>query len=50
MLCTIVFQTVCPAMWDEQLQSSIDLVIENSDLWANYKVARAAARLILNIY
>ncbi|XP_014282117.1 integrator complex subunit 7 [Halyomorpha halys] len=44
MLCTIIFQTVRPSNWDEELQSSVDLVIENSDLWANYKVARAAAR------
>lgn len=50
MLCTIIFQTIRPSNWDEELQSSVDLVIEYSDLWANYKVARAAARLVFMLF
>lgn len=41
---TLIFQTVRPSSWDEDLQSSIDLIIENTDYWANYKIARSAAR------
>ncbi|XP_014239992.1 integrator complex subunit 7 [Cimex lectularius] len=44
MLCTLVFQTVRPSDWDSTHQEAITSIIENTDLWANYKIARAAAR------
>lgn len=44
MLGTLIFQTVRPSSWDVELQSVIDLITENTVYWANYKIARAAAR------
>ncbi|XP_073994843.1 integrator complex subunit 7 [Rhodnius prolixus] len=44
MLCTLIFQTVQPSDWDDNFQLAVDSVINNSDLWGNYKIARSAAR------
>uniref|UniRef100_A0A0A9W714 Integrator complex subunit 7 n=2 Tax=Lygus hesperus TaxID=30085 RepID=A0A0A9W714_LYGHE len=44
MLCTLIFQTVPPSQWIGIHQSAIDSALEQTDFWAHYKIARAAAR------
>ncbi|KAJ3665781.1 hypothetical protein Zmor_001256 [Zophobas morio] len=45
MLCTLVFQSMSDYLWNEETESAIRCVIENSNnLWANYCIARAAVR------
>lgn len=45
MLCTLVFQCVPAAKWKSVgAQSTIDSVIQTTDFWSNYRVARSAAR------
>ncbi|KAL1131667.1 hypothetical protein AAG570_011280, partial [Ranatra chinensis] len=44
MLCTLIFQAIQPKEWSDITQTAIDQVISSSNLWANYKIARAAAR------
>ena len=44
MLCTLVLQAVQSCDWSEETQNALISVINNTDLWANYRIARVAAR------
>ncbi|GLG96261.1 Integrator complex subunit 7 [Gryllus bimaculatus] len=44
MLCTLVFQTMCEYEWTPEIKHFLELVIEKTNLWANYRIARSAAR------
>ncbi|XP_046685946.1 integrator complex subunit 7-like, partial [Homalodisca vitripennis] len=45
MLCTLVFQCVSAAQWKSiGAQSTIDEAVRTTNLWANYRIARSAAR------
>ncbi|XP_054272876.1 integrator complex subunit 7-like [Macrosteles quadrilineatus] len=45
MLCTLVFQCVSADRWlTLGDQSTIDSVVQSTNLWANYRIARSAAR------
>lgn len=44
MLCTLVFQTLAGYKWNSETLKVLHNVISNNDLWANYRVIRAAIR------
>lgn len=44
MLCTLIFQTLSGYAWNEHTESTIKLVTEKNNHWANYCIARAAIR------
>ncbi|XP_030755843.1 integrator complex subunit 7 [Sitophilus oryzae] len=44
MLCTLIFQTMSGYKWNDHTQEVIFGVVKDNNLWANYCIARAAAR------
>uniref|UniRef100_A0A1B6DJT3 Integrator complex subunit 7 n=1 Tax=Clastoptera arizonana TaxID=38151 RepID=A0A1B6DJT3_9HEMI len=44
MLCTLVLQSVTVGKWNEDIENCIDKVVKSVNLWASYRIARAAAR------
>ncbi|KAI4458261.1 c1orf73 protein [Holotrichia oblita] len=55
MLCTLVFQSLCGYQWNPQILNTIYKSNESNNLWANYRIARAAVRyghheIALNIF
>lgn len=44
MMCTIIFQTLSIYDWRPELRHTINKVIARNNLWANYRIARSAAR------
>lgn len=44
MLCTLVFQTLCGYQWNKLTIDVIKCLTANNNLWANYRIARAAIR------
>ncbi|KAK4882914.1 hypothetical protein RN001_006233 [Aquatica leii] len=44
MLCTLLFQTLCGYEWNYETKGTIQKVVANNNLWANYRIARAAVR------
>ncbi|KAK5650389.1 hypothetical protein RI129_001418 [Pyrocoelia pectoralis] len=55
LLCTLLFQTLCGYQWNVETRNVIKTVTINNNLWANYRIARAAVRyshheVALNIF
>ncbi|KAJ9584574.1 hypothetical protein L9F63_021084, partial [Diploptera punctata] len=44
MLCTLVFQTMAGYDWSIEAKRAVEGVIDKTYLWANYRIARSAAR------
>ncbi|XP_049812143.1 LOW QUALITY PROTEIN: integrator complex subunit 7 [Schistocerca nitens] len=44
MLCTLIFQTMLTYEWPLEIRKAVEAVSEKADLWANYRIARSAAR------
>ncbi|KAB0802821.1 hypothetical protein PPYR_05007 [Photinus pyralis] len=44
LLCTLLFQTLCGYQWNQETKNVIKIVTVNNNLWANYRIARAAVR------
>lgn len=44
MFCTLVFQTLAGYQWNSETTDIIEKVTSNNNLWANYRIARAAVR------
>lgn len=55
MLCTLIFQSLCGYQWNTDILNAIYKSNESNNLWANYRIARAAVRyghheIALNIF
>ncbi|KRT83554.1 hypothetical protein AMK59_3241, partial [Oryctes borbonicus] len=55
MLCTLIFQSLCGHQWNPRVLNVIYKSSESNNLWANYRIARAAVRyghheIALNIF
>lgn len=49
MMCTLVFQCVSAAQWHSVgAQAAIEKVVQTTNLWANYRIARSAARSVFS--
>lgn len=44
LLCTLIFQTLSGYKWNAETLDVVNRVVSNDDLWANYRIARAAIR------
>lgn len=44
LLCTLVFQTMSGYQWDQNTIKVVDDLCTSNNLWANYRIARAAVR------
>ncbi|XP_067013341.2 integrator complex subunit 7 [Anabrus simplex] len=44
MLCTLVFQTMAGYEWSNEAREAVEMIIKKTNLWANYRIARSAAR------
>lgn len=44
MLCTLIFQSLTAACWNDNAQNAINGVIQRTNFWAGYRIARSAAR------
>ncbi|XKL62908.1 hypothetical protein PGB90_002741 [Kerria lacca] len=44
MLCTLLFQSSAGFEESDEMRNTVDIVVENSNLWTCYKIARSAAR------
>lgn len=55
MLCMLIFQSLCGYQWNAKILTAIYSLTETNNLWANYRIARAAVRyghhkIALNIF
>lgn len=50
MLCTLMFQSSAGSDESDEIRNTVDIVVQNSNLWTCYKIARSAARLFIEPY